>query len=101
MVHLLSFLDVGEYHDPDYNGPRVADMREFVEFTRRLTNPYYEEARTYWSQANADEVFADANEIWIYLPRTLKEIVRRYGKAARPKSKSDRKAKKRSKSKSK
>jgi hypothetical protein len=35
-VMLLSFLDVGPYLEADYQGPRVEDMREFVEFMRRL-----------------------------------------------------------------
>lgn len=95
MVHLLRFLDIGEHHDPDYHGPRVSDMREFVEFFRRLTIPYYEEARTYWSQAESDDMFADANEIWIYLPETQKEIIRRYGPKPRSKAKSKALAKRR------
>ena len=32
MVMLLSFLDIGPYLEADYQGPRVKDMREFVEF---------------------------------------------------------------------
>ena len=95
MVYLLSFLDIGEHHDPDYRGPRVANMREFVEFARRLTIPYYEEARTYWSQAESDEMFVDANEIFIYLPSTLKAIVQNYGKQSKPKLKAPAKRRKR------
>jgi hypothetical protein len=62
MVMLLSFLDIGPYLEADYQGPRVKDMREFVEFTRRLTVPYYEEARLYWNQAEQDGLFDGADE---------------------------------------
>jgi hypothetical protein len=34
-----------------------------VEFTRRLTVPYYEEAQLYWNQAEQDGLFDGANEI--------------------------------------
>ena len=77
---LISFLDVGPYHDPDAkHSPRVADMREFSELMRRLTIPYYEEARLYWSEAEADGFFAGANEIWIYMPENLKDLIEQYG----------------------
>lgn len=57
---------------------RVRDVREFVEFARRLTIPHYEEARKYWSSANSDGFFYGGNEIWIYLPQTLKSLIERY-----------------------
>ena len=79
MPELLSFLDVGPYHDPDYSGPSIVEMREFVEFARRLTIPYYEEARQYWSDALSDGYFGDANEIWIYLPENLEALINKYG----------------------
>lgn len=79
MARLLKFLDAGPYHEPDYNGPRVADMREFVELMRRLTIPYYEEARLYWDRAERDGFFAGANEIWLYLPDNLETLIERYG----------------------
>ncbi len=78
MPELLSFLDIGPYHNPVYDGPNVFNMREFVEFARRLTIPFYEEARKYWSIALADGYFADANEIWIYLPENLKQLIEKY-----------------------
>lgn len=77
--NLLRFLDLGPYHDRNYSGPWVRDIREFVELMRRLTIPYYEEARLYWREALGDGFFDGANEIWIYLPDTLKEIVDTYG----------------------
>lgn len=39
MAHILSLIDVGSYHDPDFGGPRVRDVREYVELVRRLTIP--------------------------------------------------------------
>lgn len=84
MPNLLRFLDLGPYHNRDFTGPWVKDMREFVEFMRRLTIPYYEEARLYWREALADGFFDGANEIWMYLPDTLKKIVDTYGNKANP-----------------
>lgn len=78
MSRLLSFLDAGPYHEPDYKGPRVRDLRGFVEIVRRLTIPYYEEARLYWGRALADGFFEGANPVWIYLPETLKSLIERY-----------------------
>ncbi len=80
MARLLSFLDVGPIHDPDAeHSPQVQNMREFAELMRRLTIPYYEEALRYWSRADADDYFGGANEVWIYLPDTLRTLIERYG----------------------
>lgn len=80
MVMLLRFLDVGPYHNFEYEGPSVADgaMRDFVQTMRRLHLPYYEEARLYWAEALSDGFFDGANEVWIYLPDTLKDLIERY-----------------------
>ena len=51
LPHLLTFLDAGEYHQRDYQGPEVRNVREWVELFRRLQLPYYEEARLYWGRA--------------------------------------------------
>ena len=77
LVHLLAFLDVG-YVDPKNKGPWVNDIREFVELFRRVQLPYYEEARLYWSDAEADGLFGGANEVSPYLERALKNIVEKY-----------------------
>jgi hypothetical protein len=45
--------------------------------------PYYEEARFYWNDARRDGYFTGANEVWIYLPSTLKELIQLYGKDKR------------------
>ncbi len=77
---LLSFLDLGPLHDPDgENVPRLEDLREFAELMRRLVVPYYEEARLYWAVAETDGFFDGANEVWVYLPDTLKTLIEEYG----------------------
>ena len=77
LVRLLSKLDPGSMHQPNHQC-EVSNMREFVEFFRRLQLPYYEEARIYWGVAKDDGFFSDANEVWIYLPSTLKELIQQY-----------------------
>lgn len=79
MVNILQFLDIGPYHDPDYKGSDIADMRQYVEMVRRFTIPYYEEARHYWAEALEDGFFMDSNEISIYEVNNLKRIIERYG----------------------
>jgi hypothetical protein len=83
-AHLLSFLDVGPYHEEDYPGPRVRDIREFVELMRRLTIPYYEEARLYWGRAMDDGFFGGASEVAMYHTENMKIIVERYGEPPEP-----------------
>ena len=77
-VHMAYSLDIGPYHDRDYGGPHLTDLREFTEIMRRLTLPYYEETRQYWGQAMKDCYFADANEIYIYLPNNLRRMIEHY-----------------------
>ena len=79
MVHLLTFIDTGPFREEPFYGPHVKDLREWTELVRRLTLPYYEEARFYMKQANTDGFFSESNEIWIYLPDTLKEVIKGYG----------------------
>lgn len=82
IVQLLRFIDLGPYHDPDYSvcgGPQVKNLREWTELFRRLHIPYYEEARLYWDEALEDLFFDGANEILIYKPDFLKELIERYG----------------------
>lgn len=75
---LLKFLDLGSIHEPDYKGIRVRDVREFVEFMRRLTIEYYEEARKYWGKAESNGYFDGANEISVYLSDNLRILIERY-----------------------
>jgi len=79
LIHFAYFLDVGPHHDPDYSGPQVVDFRGFTELFRRLHLPFYEEARKYWADAEESGFFSDANEIFIYLPSTLKKMIERFG----------------------
>ena len=81
MPQLLVFLDVGPYHEPEYLGIQVKDMREFVEFVRRLTLPYYEEARLYWRKAKNDGYFWDYSPVFIYRSDALKKLIETYGES--------------------
>jgi len=78
MAHILSLLDVGPYRDKNFTGPRIEDIREYVEFMRRLLIPHYEEARMYWNDALADDFFRDDNEIGIYSVNNLKRLIAEY-----------------------
>jgi hypothetical protein len=79
MANILMFLDIGSYHNPEYNGTYLTDMRQYVETVRRLTIPYYEEARHYWTEALDDGFFIDANERMIFSVNNLKHLIEKYG----------------------
>jgi len=70
---LLCFLDLGPLLMKDYKGPRVKDMREFVELMRRLTLPYYEEVRLYAGSLRTSENFVADNSF--YEQENLKKII--------------------------
>jgi hypothetical protein len=74
LVELSSWIDLGDWHDHKYSGPLVRDLREWTTLFRRLQLPYYEEARNCIEQIR-DEVDRGANDIYLYLPETLKTIV--------------------------
>lgn len=76
-VLLLSLIDPGSNFQAEYQ-EHIANMRLFLEFFRRVQLPYYEEARLYWEKARVDGYFAGANEIWTYLPSTLKTLIEEY-----------------------
>lgn len=76
-LYLLSFLDLGSLLMEEYKGARVKDMREFVEFMRRLTVPYYEEARLYFKHLSSDDDFV--LEPSIYHEEELRKIIQKYG----------------------
>ncbi len=78
MPLILSFLDVGSPR-PEHEGPWVENAREFLEFTRRVTLPFYEEARTLWRRAESDGYFDGMSESERYLARTLEVLVKKYG----------------------
>ena len=50
-----------------------------MELVRRLTIPHYEEARLYWDKAKQNGFFEGANEIWVYLPNNLRDLIQEYG----------------------
>jgi len=79
MAYILKFLDVGIFHNPEYRGTNITDMRNYVETVRRLTIPYYEEARTLWDVAQQDGFFSDDNELIIYSVSKLKSLIEKYG----------------------
>lgn len=81
IIQLLMLIDIGPYRDKEYRGPLAKNFREWTELVRRLMIPYYEEARFCMSRADADGFFDGANEIYIYLPDTLKEIIKLYSHA--------------------
>lgn len=74
---LLVFMDVGSYHSPVFQAP-TKNIRNWVEFTRRLQVPYYEEARLYWEKAMRDGFFDSPSETYLYLPDKLKDLVEQY-----------------------
>lgn len=77
MAKLLSMIDAGPMHREKYE-EEIENLRDFLEFFRRVQLPYYEEARLYWQKAKYDGYFKDANEVWIYLPSTLKKLIKEY-----------------------
>jgi hypothetical protein len=77
MVTLLGMIDPGPLHLPEYK-EQISNIRCFLEFFRRVQLPYYEEARLYWENAKNDGFFERANDIEIYLPSTLQEIIQKY-----------------------
>lgn len=79
IAFLLGLIDGGPHFDGVYKGPRVKNLREWVELFRRLAVPYYEEARLYWERAAADGFFSGMGEEVAYCPTTLKALIEQYG----------------------
>jgi hypothetical protein len=76
-IQLLTFIDIGPYHMPEFKS-RTVNYRKWVDFFYRLQLPYYEEARRYWNRASADGYFGNINEVAIYQPKYLKEMIEHY-----------------------
>jgi hypothetical protein len=74
LVVLTSWLDVGECHEHSYSGPQVRDLREWVTLFRRLHLPHYEEARLCTGELSV-ECGGGANEVYLYLPETLRDVI--------------------------
>lgn len=79
-ARILAFFDIGEHLNTSGTRIRITDqhMREFIEFVRRVSLPYYEEARRYWRKAEKDGFFDGANEHWPYTPDHLKRLIEQY-----------------------
>lgn len=82
LIHLTSWIDVGEWHEAKYDGPEVKDLREWTTLFRRLHVPYYEEARTYRDELR-DVREGAANEIYLSLPETLRSVIEKHERALR------------------
>lgn len=53
-------------------------MREFTDFQRRLTLPYYEEARQLIVKAINDKYFDGCSSIYMHIPINLKNMIVHY-----------------------
>jgi hypothetical protein len=76
MVFLLNMLDKGPILEPTFR-KTFANVRDWSELFMRLNIPLYEEARRYWSLADADGFF-EGRGVDCYLPETLSEIIEKY-----------------------
>ncbi len=79
MEFITGFLDPGVNIQDEFNGPGVSNIREYVEFIRRLTLPYYEEARLYFTDAKNNSEFEGRHEMSAYTPEFLMQIIEDYG----------------------
>lgn len=76
---LYAFLGTGHLHEEAAGQNQITNMIEFLDFARRLTIPYYDEARQFWSDALADGMLDGRHEISAYEPSFLREIILRFG----------------------
>lgn len=79
---LMTFLNPGCFRsltpESHYNSCRILNFYEFTDFARRLTIPYYEEARIYFEETLEDGInFCD--EETVFEEMNLLAIIRRYG----------------------
>ncbi len=72
LAYLLSMLSAGPLKGG--GGITVSDLDGFVDLTRRLQTPWYEQARARFGDEDVQIDLADASEVFPYLPETLKEI---------------------------
>lgn len=77
---LYALLDIGDALDPHNTfKTKVKDFREYIDFAKRITIPYYEEARLYLNEALSDgHLDPGTNVIALYKEDTLKNIVENY-----------------------
>ena len=80
LTYLLSHLSAGPIiiSATGSSHRTVSNIDEFVDFLRRLQIPYYEQARRKFLLHQVSEDYADSNEVYPYLPDTLKRIADKY-----------------------
>ncbi len=76
-IHLLTLLDIGKYHNPEFT-LLSNNIRKWIDLFMRFQVPYYEEARRYLDKANSDGIFDGAMENYMYLPNNLKKVIEYY-----------------------
>jgi len=74
---ILSFLDLGYFHSTEGNSCLITDFKEFADFARRLTIPYYEQARLSFDKAMSDGD-SDCNPYLIFREDTLKRMIEKH-----------------------
>lgn len=74
LAMLLSWLSPGPIHGPSDAWPEVHDFDEYVDFARRVHTPYYEEARSRFSDEDVKDRLADSNLYVPYRPETLERM---------------------------
>lgn len=79
MPFLLKFLGGAQLHEYEPRESRIGDMTSFVDFSRRLTIPHYEQARQYWDAAYSEGQFADLTSEQVYTQYNLLDIIEKYG----------------------
>ncbi len=77
LAQLLCFLDEGEHVYESYGGPTVKDIREFLDFFRRVQIPYYEQARFHLRDELEGGQLAGCDAAYIYSPDSLKGLIER------------------------
>ena len=78
-VFIYSFIGVGHLHEIETHRTKIKDLKAFLDFARRLTVPYYEEARQFWNDAYQDGMLDGRHEYSTYDPVFLQEISEKFG----------------------
>lgn len=78
LAYLLTFLSCGRIIEISGKGSFCKiendDMEEFVDFFRRVQSPFYEKARRRFNNTNILDSLSDANQMYPYQSKILKEI---------------------------
>jgi len=79
-AQLYCLLSPFSYEDPRGTGiSLIADYYKYAEFLRRVTIPYYEEARQYFPQMEQNGEMRENSEILFFSEENLKRIIEKYG----------------------